>query len=273
MTEGGRKDPERRALVKLLRFALRGPVCVEAGPGQGAARLCGPAGALAVPADCLALAERLGLLTRDADDRLVAAAEARAFLRRALSQSAEDGFQEQHRDTAAAAITDDRGKTITVRRNLSESPLSALARLKEKSGAAYFSSEAIEAGERLAADFNRAGLQPRITASWEPRLSSRPRGQAGSGGDLADSAAAARSRVHAAIKAMGPELAGAALDVCCFAKGLETVERERQWPARSAKLLLRAALLALARHYWPPVAAVRPRPRHWGAEDFRPTLP
>ncbi|MFY8098443.1 MAG: DUF6456 domain-containing protein, partial [Allorhizobium sp.] len=57
---------------------------------------------------------------------------------------------------------------------------------------------------------------------------------------------------------------------CCFGKGLETVERERQWPARSAKLMLRAALLALSRHYTPPPP--RPRPSHWGDEGYRPEI-
>ena len=274
MTEERRKKGEQdRALAKLLRFALRGPVRIEPGAGPGTARLCGPAGALDMSADGLARAQGLGLLIRGGDDRWIAAGEARAFLRRALAKGVEDGFQQQHRDTVAATIIDDGGKSTRVERNLSESPLSALARLKEKSGAAYFPREAIDAGERLAADFDRAGLQPRVTASWEPRLSARPRGQVGGSRDLADSAAAARGRIDAAVKAMGPELAGAALDVCCFGKGLETVERERQWPARSAKLLLRAALQALARHYWPPLPAVRPRPHHWGTEDFRPELP
>ena len=73
------------------------------------------------------------------------------------------------------------------------------------------------------------------------------------------------------MEAIGPELSGVALDVCCFMKGLETVERERQWPARSAKLMLRAALMALSRHYAPPAPAGR-RSHAWGAEGYRPEL-
>ncbi|MFN3502108.1 MAG: DUF6456 domain-containing protein, partial [Allorhizobium sp.] len=47
-------------------------------------------------------------------------------------------------------------------------------------------------------------------------------------------------------------------------------EHERQWPARSAKLMLRTALLSLARHYAPP--PVRSRTRHWGDDGFRPDI-
>ena len=120
-------------------------------------------------------------------------------------------------------------------------------------------------GERLAADFERGHLQPKVTASWEPRIASRTPGERGGLADLTDSAMAARLRVNEALDAMGPELAGVALDVCCFGKGLERVERERSWPARSAKLMLRTALLALARHYAPP--PTNGRRRHaWGAD-------
>ncbi|HEX2146380.1 MAG TPA: DUF6456 domain-containing protein [Pseudorhizobium sp.] len=71
---------------------------------------------------------------------------------------------------------------------------------------------------------------------------------------------------------MGPELAGVAVDVCCFSKGLETVERERQWPVRSGKLMLRTALLALSRHYAPPPRASGRTSHHWGAAGYRPPI-
>jgi hypothetical protein len=209
-----------------------------------------------------------GLLIR-AGDHLRATAETAAYLRRALCDHAGDPFADQHRtlETETVVLPDGRQP---VRRNLAESPLFPLLRLKEKDGRPFLTDEAVVAGDRLAADFDHGNLQPRITASWQPRLSSRPRGSAPAGPDLADSRIAARARVNRAIEAMGPELSGVALDICCFGKGLELVERERQWPARSAKLMLRAALLALARHYTPP--APKPRTRHWGDEGFRPEL-
>ncbi len=39
------------------------------------------------------------------------------------------------------------------------------------------------------------------------------------------------------------------MDLCCFHRGIEEIEQMRAWPARSAKLILRFALAALARHY------------------------
>ncbi|MFD1746583.1 DUF6456 domain-containing protein [Rhizobium helianthi] len=196
--------------------------------------------------------------------------EARSFLRRSLAEEEERRFASQH----GMELREEReveGHVQPVLRNALDSPLSQLARLKDRSGQPFLPAEALEAGERLAGDFQRAHLQPAITMRWEPRLSQPVKG-GGQGGkvDLTDSALAARERVSQAVDAMGPELAGVALDVCCFAKGLEVVERERGWPARSAKLMLRTALLALARHYAPP-ARMRRR-HHWGDEGYRPDL-
>jgi len=258
---------ETRDIVRLLQHLGATPVVFRARPADAQIELARPDGSRRhYPAILVARATGLGLVARTGT-RLAATVAARSFLRRARA-ARDECFLEQHRDTVAATVEID-GASTPVRKNLSESPLSGLTRLKDKAGAAFLPAAALEAGERLLADFTRGQLQPRITASWEPRLSTRAKGAAGGSVDLNDSAMAARDRVSAAIDALGPELAGVTLDICCFQKGLETVERERQWPARSAKLMLRTALLVLARHYAPPP----PRPartRHWGADGFRP---
>ena len=60
---------------------------------------------------------------------------------------------------------------------------------------------------------------------------------------------AARQRVRGALDAAGPEFAGLMLDVCCFLKRLEDVERERCWPPRTTRIVLQLGLNRLARHY------------------------
>lgn len=259
-------------IVRLLRFIGNSGCGLRAAGGDragGACRLCRPDGGEQLFGRAVAEeAARRGLVLLR-EGRIYATAEARTFIRRHLA-AREEAFLDQHRAIEIAMLAEE-GSARPVRVNGAESPLSQLARLKDKKGAAWFPGDAISAGERLARDFQYAALQPRLTQSYEPRIGSGRRAAPGAGVEMKDSVVAARLRVAAAVDAMGPELAGVALDVCCFEKGLETVERERQWPARSAKLMLKTALLQLHRHYHPPAAPAR-RTHAWGGEGFRPDL-
>ena len=80
-----------------------------------------------------------------------------------------------------------------------------------------------------------------------------------------------RSRARRpALDAAGPEFAGLLVDVCCFLKRLEDIERERSWPARSAKVVLQLGLERLARHYGyagETRGRARSAVRTWLAED------
>lgn len=259
-----------KEIVRLLRFISNGGCRLDRQEGEGRWRLARPAGDIqAFSREAVEAAESRGLVLRR-EGRLYATTEARAFVRRYLA-AREEAFLDQHRVIEIAVVVE--GEEVRPARvNAAESPLALLARLKDKAGSAWFPADAISAGERLARDFHFAALQPRLTQSYEPRLGNRRAAAPGAGVELKDSVVAARVRVSGAVQAMGPELSGVALDVCCFEKGLETVERERQWPARSAKLMLKTALLQLHRHYCPE--PVRGRQRHvWGDEGFRPDLP
>lgn len=137
------------------------------------------------------------------------------------------------------------GGAQMVELDLAESPLGWLATRKGRDGRAMISPSQLLAGERLRLEFTKAGLTPRVTTNWSDA------GGGGGGGPEAfsDMVIAARGRVRGALAAVGPELSGVLLDVCCFLKGLELVEQERGWPPRAAKVVLGLGLDRLAVYY------------------------
>ena len=157
-----------------------------------------------------------------------------------------------------------------------ESPLAWLARRRGSDGRRFIDAAQLEAGERLRADFTRAGLTPRVTANWIAPVAQERRAAAGEGtAAFADAVIAAKERLSRALDSAGAEFSGLLLDVCCFLKGLETVERERRWPPRSARIVLSLALDRLARHYGIAHEArgpARTRTRAWQAEGARPVM-
>jgi hypothetical protein len=158
-----------------------------------------------------------------------------------------DSFRAQHLDLAARELMTGTG-AIGVLVNDSESPLAWLARRKGRDGRAMISPNQFIAGEKLRADFTRGHLSPRVTSDWSAPAG-RSRSFAAGASEMTDLVIASRQRVRLAMEACGPEFSGLLMDVCCFLRGLEEVERERGWPLRSAKIVLQLALDRLARHY------------------------
>ena len=172
----------------------------------------------------------------DQDDRATGFAEARA------------GFE------AADARWDARGHDADagprrLRYNLAESPVSVLGRRRDKDGKLYLDPELVSAAERLREDFELAQMGPRVAQNWERFLTGADRGGFRSDSGLAEGPRAARDRVAAALRDLGPGLGDVALRVCCFLEGIETAEQRLGWAARSGKVVLRIALQRLHRHF------------------------
>src|SRR6188474_347174 len=117
-------------------------------------------------------------------------------------------------------------------------------------------------------------MSPRVTSNWSaltPQDRAR-RGAPSNAAALRDEVIAAKERVMRALMAVGPEVSGILVDICC-----EEAEKTNAWPSRADKVVLQIALTRLAKHYGliaPDDAAVHKRTglRHWGTDDYRPTL-
>ncbi|TKT81212.1 DUF6456 domain-containing protein [Aquamicrobium sp. LC103] len=263
---------QNKAIIRALRFLSMGPARVgEAGLPGRLLLDAGDRGSISL--DTETLDEMCGRELVEVRASQIERTEIGAgLLKRVLT--GKEAFQAQHRELGERLIERDAvWEKVTV--NDTESPLALLARRRDRDGRKFLSAREFMAGERLRSDYTRGQLMPRMGANWQATVSSGPRGGNDNGiAELTDAALAARQRVNCALEAVGPELSGVLVDICCFLKGLETVESERGWPVRSAKIVLKSALGALARHY-EPAGGERQRPHailHWGAENYRPTL-
>ncbi len=157
-----------------------------------------------------------------------------------------------------------------------EGPLAWLRKRRDRLGKPFMSEPQISAAERLASDFWRGGLSPRVTANWSaaaPAARTR-RGAPGVGVEMSDGILLARQRFVAALDAVGPELSRILVHVCCHEVGLEEIEEAAGWPPRTARVVLDLGLTQLARHYGllAPERQTSGRLRHWGEADYRPNL-
>lgn len=250
------KADEVKARSRVLRFLAQGAATLADAAAREKVLLdAGERGTISVERTVLAALVRSGDLKMSGGRIVLAGVEER-------------GLAKSHRDIGTMTI-DLGGSSETVAVNWSESPLGQLMRRKGRDGQAFLTAGEFQAGERLRADYTRGQIMPRLGANWVASVSSGRRD--GGIADLTDAALGARIRVENAIRSVGPELSGILIDVCCFLKGMETVEMERGWPVRSAKIVLKTALGALSRHYNP--SGKRPRQTlHWGAEDYRPVI-
>ncbi len=179
---------------------------------------------------------RLALKRMSAADSNTPSGDARQF----------GGFADQHRDLQDREGEDDGQK---LRYNAAESPVSVLARRRDKEGRVFLENDLVAAAERLREDFELAQMGPRVTQNWERFLTGADRGGFKAEAGVSRGPQSARDRVAAALRDLGPGLGDVALRCCCFLEGLETAEQRLGWAARSGKVVLRIALQRLRRHY------------------------
>lgn len=134
-----------------------------------------------------------------------------------------------------------------MRVNIAESPLLVLARRRDANGRPFLDSGMVAAGERLREDFELAQMGARVTQNWDGFMTAGI--DAGMSPGPGGGSDAARRRVAAALRELGPGMGDLVLRVCCFLEGIELTERRLGWSARSGKVVLRLALMRLDRHY------------------------
>lgn len=259
--------PLRREAVRLLSaldgdgaYALPDPTAEEdlivRRGGTGISVACGR----------FATADGVALLAADLAEqeagrraRLTISPAGRARLRRERA-GAQHPYLAQHLELV---VEGQPGRDGPVR-DASESPLAWMARRRDRDGTPLIDAACYEAGERLRRDLTQAALMPRMGPDWAGVKvdGGGPRDPASG----SDAMLAARQRVRSALDAVGSDLSGLLIDLCGFLKGLERIEAERRWPARSAKVVARIALARLAEHYGIEREAVGPeraRMRLW----------
>ncbi|HEU4986161.1 MAG TPA: DUF6456 domain-containing protein [Rhizobiaceae bacterium] len=267
-----KEDKASRERLRVTRFLSAGAATVSvAGGGDNLLLETPERGAISIRKGEFRALIAHGLVVFSGD-RARLSPEGLALTRRAAAEA--EPFLAQHGELATATVeVNEMRETVAI--NLAESPLAQLASRRTRRGERFLTEAEIRAGERLRADYTRGQIMPRITANWQAAVASGRR-TGGPGGmvELTDAALAARQRVDRALQAVGPELAGVLVDICCFLKGLERVETERGWPVRSAKVVLKTALGALSRHYEPHLCSGKQsRPiLHWGVEGYRPKI-
>jgi hypothetical protein len=139
-------------------------------------------------------------------------------------------------------IEDPFGQAQRVAINLSESPLCWLH------ARGLLSERHYRAGDLLRADWEKAGLGPRVTMRWDAMPAHAGPGGAGRP-DPTLVQLSARERFDGAIRAAGPGLADILWRVACAGEGLAAAEKALGWPTRAGKLVLTLALDRVAGWY------------------------
>lgn len=130
-----------------------------------------------------------------------------------------------------------------------ESPVAILARRRDKSGQPFLQPDQVAVADRMREDFVMAGIEGMVLQSADAFAEALEARKGPQRNIAPPGTRAARLRIIAALRELGPGLADIVLRCCCFQQGVEAAEAALGWSARSGKIVLRIALQRLARHY------------------------
>ncbi|TDE38377.1 DUF6456 domain-containing protein [Antarcticimicrobium sediminis] len=256
---------ERQALIVLRRLSDPAAVLAVAEQMEKAVVVRGDAAGESTRtavvdveiAKAMALNDWIACETPGRVSRYRITAAGRAELRRRLAEAenrararSDDGFSEAQTPFGASGARPDtagEGGARRARYCRAESPITLLARRKDRDGLPFLEEGLVRAGERLREDFELAQIGPRTTQNWDRFLTGGHRD--GTAGTAPYGPGAARDRVARALADLGPGLSDVALRCCCYMEGLEQAEKRLGWSARSGKIVLRIALQRLSAYY------------------------
>ncbi|HBZ44149.1 MAG TPA: helix-turn-helix domain containing protein [Maritimibacter sp.] len=162
-------------------------------------------------------------------------------------------------ESARVQVTDDTRKTRTTqgtgqkRTAGAEPPLTVLARRKRTGGEPFLPPELVRAAERFKESYEIARAAGMLGDDLDDllldRLAAPKRVAQGSSAEAIPRGALALEHLTKAVRCLGPELSRTVILAVCRETGMETIEKQLDYPARSGKIVLRIALNSLARHY------------------------
>jgi DNA-directed RNA polymerase specialized sigma24 family protein len=142
---------------------------------------------------------------------------------------------------------DDAGDTRVVRGIDPDQALRKLGALRDADGNAWLEPGEMRAAARLRHDWLLGQIGLMRGSDWQaPPRTGGARGPGNGVEQLAGARYDARRRVEIALDALASPLRRTVEAVCLHEQGIEALEREQGWPARSGKIALKLGLAQLA---------------------------
>ena len=132
--------------------------------------------------------------------------------------------------------------------NINEGPLLQLSHARNNKPAFLAPHHLLAAG-KIQQLMARCQMVQRTTLSYDPTRTGKADKSLNSAHELGDNALDARRKLNACLETLPADCAGVVMDVCGYQKGLQLIETERNWPRRSAKLILRIGLEQVCLHF------------------------